>query len=60
MPRLARPLVFVAQFVVAGLAAAFVIGLLWPGVGARLRAYVGLSTPAPQRIWRARSAPTIR
>src|SRR5690348_11019322 len=32
MSRPARPLVFVAQFVVAGLAAAFVIGLFWPGV----------------------------
>jgi serine protease DegS/serine protease DegQ len=47
MSRLARPFVFVAQFVVAGLAAAFVIGLLWPGLGARLRAHLGLPTPAP-------------
>src|SRR5690348_18496957 len=48
MPRLARPFVFVLQFVVAGLAAAFVIGLLWPGLGARMRAHLGLSTRAPQ------------
>ena len=48
MPRLARPFVFVLQFVVAGLAAAFVIGLLWPGVGARLRDRLGFSEPAPK------------
>jgi serine protease DegS/serine protease DegQ len=58
MSRLARPLVFVAQFVVAGLAAAFVIGLFWPGVGARLRAHLGMSTPAP-RAQVAPAAPAV-
>ncbi|MEO6968250.1 MAG: trypsin-like peptidase domain-containing protein [Rhodanobacteraceae bacterium] len=58
--RLLRPAIFVLQFVVAGLAAAFVIGLLWPGLGARLRARLGLPAltpsaqiapaPAPQDI----------
>lgn len=40
---------FVARFVVLGLAIAFVISLIWPGVGDRLRARVGLqheATPA--------------
>ncbi|HXE65801.1 MAG TPA: trypsin-like peptidase domain-containing protein [Rhodanobacteraceae bacterium] len=32
-----RPFLFVLQFVVAGLAAAFLISLAWPGVGAHLR-----------------------
>ncbi|MEO7149146.1 MAG: trypsin-like peptidase domain-containing protein [Rhodanobacteraceae bacterium] len=45
--RLARPLIFVLQFVVAGLAAAFVIGLLWPGLGVRLRQHLGLTAPVP-------------
>ena len=50
MPRLARPLLFFLQFAVAGLAAAFVIGLLWPGLGARLREGLGFAPrlqPAP-------------
>ncbi|MGH8163932.1 MAG: S1C family serine protease [Rhodanobacteraceae bacterium] len=54
--RLARPLIFVLQFVVAGLAAAFVIGLLWPGLGARLRARLGLS-PTPSAQVASASAP---
>ena len=33
---------FVARFVILGLAIAFVISLLWPGVGDRMRARVGL------------------
>jgi len=40
---------FVARFVVLGLAIAFVISLIWPGVGDRLRARFGLqheATPA--------------
>jgi serine protease DegS/serine protease DegQ len=37
MLRKLRPLLFVLQFVVAGLALAFLISLLWPGAGARLR-----------------------
>ncbi|HET7611784.1 MAG TPA: trypsin-like peptidase domain-containing protein [Rhodanobacteraceae bacterium] len=36
-----RPLLFVLQFVVVGLAAAFVIAMLWPGAGDRLRAGFG-------------------
>ena len=32
-----EPYLFVLQFVLAGLAAAFVIGLVWPGLGAHLR-----------------------
>lgn len=47
MPRLARPLFFILQFVVAGLATAFLIGLLWPGLGARLRQNLGFSPPPP-------------
>ena len=37
MLRKLRPLLFVLQFVVVGLAAAFLISLLWPGIGAHLR-----------------------
>lgn len=51
-------LAFIARFVVLGLAVAFVISLLWPGVGDRLRAGVGLhSAQAPGS---GTSAPTIR
>jgi serine protease DegS/serine protease DegQ len=37
MLRKLRPLLFILQFVVVGLAAAFLISLAWPGVGAHLR-----------------------
>ncbi len=37
MLRKLQPLLFVLQFVVAGLAAAFLISLVWPGAGERLR-----------------------
>ena len=37
MPGKLRPLLFVLQFVVVGLAAAFLISLAWPGVGKHLR-----------------------
>ena len=51
-------LAFIARFVVLGLAVAFVISLLWPGVGDRLRAGVGLhGTQAPSGPG---STPTIR
>ncbi|PWK92200.1 S1C family serine protease [Fulvimonas soli] len=40
-------LAFVARFVVVGLAAAFVIGLVWPGSGERLRQRLGLGAGAP-------------
>ncbi|TAM99581.1 MAG: peptidase S1, partial [Rhodanobacteraceae bacterium] len=36
MLRKLQPLLFVLQFVIAGLAAAFLISLVWPGAGARL------------------------
>ncbi|MBN8735795.1 MAG: trypsin-like peptidase domain-containing protein [Xanthomonadales bacterium] len=44
MLRKLRPLLFILQFVVAGLAAAFLISLAWPGAGDRLRG--GLHKPA--------------
>src|SRR5699024_5901225 len=47
MSRLARTLAFIARFAVIGLAAAFVIGLLWPGASGLLRQHLGLGTPAP-------------
>ncbi|WP_426663161.1 S1C family serine protease [Rhodanobacter aciditrophus] len=53
MKHAAGTLAFLARCVVVGLAAAFVIGLFWPGSGERLRARLGLpgapaaSTPAP-------------
>ena len=37
MPGKLRPLLFVLQFVVVGLAAAFLISLAWPGAGSHLR-----------------------
>ena len=37
MLRKLRPLLFLLQFVIAGLAAAFLISLAWPGVGNHLR-----------------------
>ncbi|MGH8154883.1 MAG: S1C family serine protease [Rhodanobacteraceae bacterium] len=46
MLRKLRPVLFVLQFVVAGLAAAFVISQLWPGVGAHLRRHVVAHAPA--------------
>ncbi len=48
-----RPLLFVLQFVVAGLAAAFLISLAWPGLGAHLRdglrgsSSAAITQPAP-------------
>ncbi|HEX5960411.1 MAG TPA: trypsin-like peptidase domain-containing protein, partial [Rhodanobacteraceae bacterium] len=52
MLRKLQPLLFVLQFVVAGLAIAFLVSLAWPGMGARLRNQVagpaGMSaTPTP-------------
>ncbi|MBS0382815.1 MAG: trypsin-like peptidase domain-containing protein [Proteobacteria bacterium] len=41
-----RPLLFVLQFVIAGLAAAFLISLAWPGAGSRLRGGLHDKTPA--------------
>jgi len=47
MPRITRPFLFFLQFAVAGLAAAFVIGLFWPGLGARLRTGLGFAPRTP-------------
>lgn len=47
MKHAAGTLAFIARFVVLGLAAAFVISLLWPGVGDRLRSRFGLTVPHP-------------
>ncbi len=46
MLRKLQPILFVLQFVVAGLAAAFLITLVWPGAGARLRGHVTDQAPA--------------
>lgn len=46
MLRKLQPVLFVLQFVVAGLAAAFLITLVWPGAGARLRGHVANQAPA--------------
>jgi len=43
MKHAAGTLAFIARFVVLGLAVAFVIGLLWPASGERLRAHFGLA-----------------
>ncbi len=45
MKHAAGTLAFIARFVVLGLALAFVVGLLWPASGARLRARLGLGNP---------------
>ena len=45
---------FVARFVILGLAIAFVISLIWPGVGDRLRARVGLQHDSTSAV----SSPT--
>ena len=51
MPGKLRPLLFILQFVVAGLALAFVIGLVWPHVGAALRGGLhGQATPSTSAI----------
>jgi serine protease DegS/serine protease DegQ len=47
MKHAAGTLAFIARFAVLGLAIAFVIGLLWPGAGDRLRLRAGLSPSAP-------------
>ena len=47
MKHAAGTLAFIARFVILGLAMAFVVSLLWPGSGERLRARFGLTTPSP-------------
>ena len=46
MKHAAGTLLFIARFVILGLALAFVIGLFWPGSGERLRARFGLAPAA--------------
>lgn len=47
MLRKLQPILFVLQFVVAGLAAAFLITVVWPGAGERLRGQAAEQTQAP-------------
>ncbi|HJP98606.1 MAG TPA: trypsin-like peptidase domain-containing protein, partial [Rhodanobacteraceae bacterium] len=49
MFRKLRPILFVLQFVVVGLAAAFLIGLAWPGAGGLLRDGIGGHAPHSAR-----------
>ena len=44
MKHAAGTLAFIARFVILGLAMAFVVSLLWPGSGERLRARFGVAT----------------
>jgi serine protease DegS/serine protease DegQ len=46
MKHAAGTLAFIARFAILGLALAFVVGLLWPGSGDRLRTRFGLALPA--------------
>ena len=59
MKHAAGLLAFVARFAVLGLAAAFVIGLFWPGVGHRLREHFGVppAQPAATAATAATAAP---
>src|SRR5579875_1804738 len=63
MSRMLRPLLFVLQFAVVGLAAAFVIGKFWPNAGPNLRARLaGDVRPASavaQAPPAARAAPAV-
>ncbi|MEO7051144.1 MAG: trypsin-like peptidase domain-containing protein [Rhodanobacter sp.] len=60
MKHAAGTLLFLARFVILGLALAFLIGLFWPGSGQRLRAQFGLASTAsaPASTDRAPAAPT--
>ncbi|KQX99920.1 peptidase S1 [Rhodanobacter sp. Root480] len=49
MKHAAGTLAFIARFVILGLAIAFVITLLWPGSGDRLRSRFGVTTTPPAR-----------
>jgi serine protease DegS/serine protease DegQ len=57
MKHAAGMLAFVARFVILGLAIAFVITLLWPGSGDRLRSRFGVATSAPPARTEPASAP---
>jgi serine protease DegS/serine protease DegQ len=60
MKHAAGTLAFIARFVVIGLAAAFVISLLWPAAGERLRARIGLTgSAAPASVAPAPAAPAL-
>lgn len=63
MKHAAGLLAFVARFVVLGLALAFVVGLLWPGTGERLRQRFGLDAGPAARVAApapgAAAAPTL-
>ena len=64
MKHAAGLLAFIARFVVLGLALAFVVGLLWPGTGGRLRQRFGLdastgSAPAAVPAAIAPTGPTL-
>ena len=50
MKHAAGTLAFIARFVVLGLAAAFVISLVWPNVGNRLREHFGVMSPHTESI----------
>ncbi|MGH8234731.1 MAG: S1C family serine protease [Rhodanobacteraceae bacterium] len=58
MLRKLRPVLFVLQFVVVGLAAAFLIGLAWPGAGSRMRARIGGPVPVSPAASSRPSGPT--
>ena len=49
MKHAAGMLAFIARFVILGLAIAFVITLLWPGSGDRLRSRLGVASNTPPR-----------
>jgi serine protease DegS/serine protease DegQ len=57
MKHAAGTLAFIARFVVLGLAIAFVITLLWPGSGDRLRSRFGVATTAPPARTEPATAP---
>ena len=64
MKHAAGTLAFIARFVVIGLAAAFVISLLWPAAGEQLRARIGLTggathSAAPASVAPAPAAPAL-
>jgi serine protease DegS/serine protease DegQ len=50
MKHAAGLLAFIARFAILGLALAFVVSLLWPGSGERLRERFGLAAPRPATL----------
>src|SRR5579875_1777522 len=57
MSRMLRPLLFVLQFAVVGLAAAFVIGKFWPNAGPNLRARLAGDVRPASAVAQAPPAP---